>query len=313
VKGTAATGSFVAAPNPSAPGQMHMSTRYIRPYVQINYAAGDGTAEIDYVSLEIVDQVANTSGEVTLSGDGTAGAPLSAALTGTRSGNWSVPAGDVFVGDGAQGAFRPVRILRNIGGKKYEVQLGLSILNGTGFMAGLLENDVGMASLVLDVTRQLWVNDSVTSVARPIPFATHSQVVNFVVTATDRQSIAITFPAGRFTQPPHVFSTLNQGTPQLITAVSSVVVGGCTTTVRHIDAAVTTTSAPVYVLAMQMLPGAAPGLREIEPEGSAFVVTCHTEDCENDGIPVTLYHVGDEVIPVICGVCGQPITDVTTP
>lgn len=51
------------------------------------------------------------------------------------------------------------------------------------------------------------------------------------------------------------------------------------------------------------------------------IVTCHTEGCENAGIPLemTLSGVdadtGDawQVASVSCGPCGQPITDIDPP
>ena len=41
------------------------------------------------------------------------------------------------------------------------------------------------------------------------------------------------------------------------------------------------------------------------------VLTCHTEECGNDGVAVTLT-VPDGAVTYTCGACGQPITDVTT-
>lgn len=49
-----------------------------------------------------------------------------------------------------------------------------------------------------------------------------------------------------------------------------------------------------------------------------MLVTCHTPGCENDGItiPLDVPIVDDAPVSidvVLCGVCGQTITDVTTP
>lgn len=49
------------------------------------------------------------------------------------------------------------------------------------------------------------------------------------------------------------------------------------------------------------------------------IVTCHTEDCGNAGHPIdlNLEYVDDEtgetgtITTVSCGVCGQPITDIS--
>lgn len=37
--------------------------------------------------------------------------------------------------------------------------------------------------------------------------------------------------------------------------------------------------------------------------------TCHTEGCTNQGIPIK---VPDDIDTIVCGVCSQTITDVTT-
>lgn len=52
VRGTAATGTTSARPDPSAPGVMHEDVRYIRPLVIVNYSGLAGTTEVDFVSVE---------------------------------------------------------------------------------------------------------------------------------------------------------------------------------------------------------------------------------------------------------------------
>lgn len=48
-----------------------------------------------------------------------------------------------------------------------------------------------------------------------------------------------------------------------------------------------------------------------EPTFRTVAATCRTADCENTGRPITL-DVPDVADPaVVCGVCGQPITDIT--
>lgn len=49
---------------------------------------------------------------------------------------------------------------------------------------------------------------------------------------------------------------------------------------------------------------------EAEPVIVTKTLTCHTEDCANAGIPIAL-DVPETVDAYACGVCGQPITDVT--
>jgi len=42
------------------------------------------------------------------------------------------------------------------------------------------------------------------------------------------------------------------------------------------------------------------------PELTVRTVTCHTEGCDNETLPIT-FPCADEVI---CGACGHPITDI---
>lgn len=37
--------------------------------------------------------------------------------------------------------------------------------------------------------------------------------------------------------------------------------------------------------------------------------TCHTNGCENQGIPIP---IPEDAGAVVCGVCGEPITDLAT-
>lgn len=50
------------------------------------------------------------------------------------------------------------------------------------------------------------------------------------------------------------------------------------------------------------------------------IVICHTEGCGNEGVPIELATTWTDeeggvhdVGAVICGACGQPITDITNP
>src|SRR5213076_2821327 len=58
LKGYAASGgngSGTAAPSPTAPGVLHANARYISPVFYANYSGGTGTAELDMVTVEVVE------------------------------------------------------------------------------------------------------------------------------------------------------------------------------------------------------------------------------------------------------------------
>lgn len=51
-----------------------------------------------------------------------------------------------------------------------------------------------------------------------------------------------------------------------------------------------------------------------EPTFHEVTATCRTDGCENANYPLTLMVPDDPPDPyVVCGVCQQPITDITTP
>lgn len=45
-------------------------------------------------------------------------------------------------------------------------------------------------------------------------------------------------------------------------------------------------------------------------ETSPYLVTCHTEGCENAEIAIPVRLSGPDAL-VVCGPCSQPITDIT--
>lgn len=51
-------------------------------------------------------------------------------------------------------------------------------------------------------------------------------------------------------------------------------------------------------------------MTEPEPVFVNATVTCHTPDCGNAEIPLDIQVVDTDSPVVICGPCGQPITDV---
>jgi len=54
IKGTAATGTGTACPDPKAPGQAHTNVRYVRPLIRLLLNSTDGVAQVDQVTVETV-------------------------------------------------------------------------------------------------------------------------------------------------------------------------------------------------------------------------------------------------------------------
>ena len=278
VKGVAAFGTAVAAPSPSSPGVMHQNVRYIRPFVSIGSGDAAGRAEVDYVSLEIVPQVATGGTEVTLSGDGTAGAPLSAALTGTRSGGWSVAGNlgvtgvvnlgneQVTIGTATGGSFwQPNVTLQRMVSGKLSLAIFAVVDENTPLGILLRTNSIDRGRLEFAVDSvsnlpHLRMNDGV-GVVRPIPFATLTASVSVPVVSSTTGTFKHTYsPAGRFTRPPMVMMTV-AGTSSYVAYNSDNSTDGSYVTVgvRHINDVSGSATVIVNILAVQMTPASALG------------------------------------------------------
>ena len=135
-----------------------------------------------------------------------------------------------------------------------------------------------------------------------------SQVGNTGIT------LAIAYPAGRFTQLPVVVGSADSNGYGFGMATGTTLTG-CS--LRYYNPTASTHSnAKVAWIAVQMTAASAPGLLA-EAAGSESVVTCHTEGCDNAGIPIPLRlteidaaGVTQQIANVACGVCSQPITDI---
>jgi len=126
------------------------------------------------------------------------------------------------------------------------------------------------------------------------------------------QSLAMTFAVGRFTQTPMItLAGVSNGhmAASLGTGASAT---GCT--LRIYNPTGTVISSPYCMFsAVQMSEASGPGLTRELLEGEAqYLATCHTDGCDNAGEPIPIVWAElDGPIVVGCGVCGQPIEDVT--
>lgn len=91
-----------------------------------------------------------------------------------------------------------------------------------------------------------------------VPYRWAAGTVSISLSNASSGTLAVTFPAGRFTQAPIVTVT-TANSHFLIATMAGLTATGFTAGVRHIDAATTTATLTVNWVAVQMLPGAAPG------------------------------------------------------
>lgn len=137
-----------------------------------------------------------------------------------------------------------------------------------------------------------------------------------VTLASGTGTVAVTFPASRFSVAPLVQATKSSGNGATIPVVPYV--GSITTTGFTLGCAGGTYAGSVLHnwQAVQMLTSAAPGVLAAVDGTTGRVVTCHTDGCDNGGLPIPLLvpDGSDPDIPTptdyVCGVCGQPIDDV---
>jgi hypothetical protein len=58
IKGWAAQGYNGGGTSPVAPGALHQNARYFRPLVIVNYPSGNGTTDVDYIAVDVLDEEA---------------------------------------------------------------------------------------------------------------------------------------------------------------------------------------------------------------------------------------------------------------
>jgi hypothetical protein len=161
----------------------------------------------------------------------------------------------------------------------------------------VMDGDDAIASLALSVDSRVgvWAAGAVTVT---------------VPTGGTFATLAVTFPAGRFSAAPFCFANVRVNNP---TTVQGGVAAAAPTATGFTVTAVRNTSGTVDLFwsAVQI---ATPALAAVQPAsdeetpGSTRTATCQVDGCPNAGIAIDLF-VPDGA-GVACGVCAQPITDV---
>jgi hypothetical protein len=150
----------------------------------------------------------------------------------------------------------------------------------------------------------------------------HAVAAGAVTTTTANGNLAtqftVTFPAGRFNQPPIVAlstvhipatSAAQKAYEPFIYALSATAMS-----VQQNNSVNWTAQFIVHWHAVQMTPTSAPGAVTLPTGEDMTIVTaiCHTISCENHGLPIEVaYPSADDPAYIVCGPCGQPITDIT--
>ena len=267
------------------------------------------TADVKPDGLPAISKADST--EIAFTGDGKT-TPLTAALKGTRTGDWSVPSGNVVIGDPVVAAQRAFTTASKVGAADAHDLSFVMASSGYGNLT-LRKNAVEINRFIVGTDGSIQAYSG--GVQRPFPFAMYATANAVSVSNAVTGTLALTFPAGRFTVGPTVQVTTNGGSPaySFATNANAITATGCQILVRNLDNAVSTSTVTCSLLAVQMTPTTAAGFADVGPtETVEHLVTCHTEDCDNAEIAIPMA-LADENTAVVCGVCGQPITDVTTP
>lgn len=159
------------------------------------------------------------------------------------------------------------------------------------------------------------INVRLTGIERPLAFATAAGNVPMATNGVTVATALVSFPTDRFTQAPLVVATLSTASAAAATTYSPRVhttsATGCTVVMNSTQA--WTSSFGLNWIAMQMTPGASGGLlavvRDSDEPVYELAVTCETPGCGNEGDRLVVNTI-DPDIYVVCGVCGQQITNI---
>ncbi len=110
------------------------------------------------------------------------------------------------------------------------------------------------ASLIDD-----WALQLATKLENTVPMAIAAGSVNVTMTASTIGSATVTFPVGRFTVAPLVFTVIQQAGQTIVSSPSGVTAAGFTANITDTRPTARTGTFPVYWFAVQMLPNAAGG------------------------------------------------------
>ncbi len=136
----------------------------------------------------------------------------------------------------------------------------------------------------------------VSGVSLPLPFAIAAGI------HTVTSSLSITFPASRFTQAPIIVTNLYSTANAVSVTTSTPTTSGVTLYTWNASNTPAGNARPVGYVAVQMTSASSAGQENI----MIYIVTCHTTGCENENIGIEFVDPADTVI---CGPCGQEITD----
>lgn len=178
----------------------------------------------------------------------------------------------------------------------------------TGNTPEITLSGIGVAGNVLTakLTGKLVGSDGV---ARPIPFAIATVTATAKVINSTGGTAVVTYPSGRFTKAPMVvaitsganyYASINTGS---LTSIN--------VAVRHYQGVTDTIDVGIQAHAIQMTATGNESAVAFDLTGLPILsATCHTSGCGNEGITLQC-PTQDRATPVVCGVCGQDILDVS--
>lgn len=231
-------------------------------------------------------------------------------LTGVRpSGDWAVEGGHVYVGkSGSTGGHKVIQWYKDGTNKQWQVHSGITSISGTGWGAQVFQDGVYKSAFGLNELGEIRTYDPVSTINRPIPWATFVGGYGVNMGGAVTQTVNVTFPGGRFTQAPAVFVTINHASWLYFGSCGYIATTGCTASCRHGDGATSSANVGVNVLAVQIMSSSALGLRAIDETPPNAVVVCHSAGCENADQEIAMRL--DPNGSTFCGPCSQPIDDI---
>jgi hypothetical protein len=214
---------------------------------------------------------------------------------------FTMPSGDLVIGDIADTTQRWLRLKRTDTGSQYDCYIGVPAGAGGGLIFEVYKAGATTVGLILRPNGV--IQQQFGGQWRPIPFASFSANQSI---PTGGGGASITLPAGRFTASPTCSANLYGST----TYHANVAIIS-TTSVNVVTNAAS--AAACDVMCFQMTPTGV-GLRQnaappLPKTAVTRTATCQVEGCENAGEALEVISITDETL-IVCGVCGTDIADV---
>lgn len=187
---------------------------------------------------------------------------LAQKIEDTLKNGYTIPSGNLTVGDLAGTTQRTIGLNHLFGADTYSLTMGLGSGAGDQFAMVMKKNNVEVARLSLTAAAVLNILSG--AVYRPLPFATWCGRTSIALSNAVSGTVAITLPTGRFTAPENntvgwVANATTIANYDYYAAVTAGTNTSVTVGIRHFQATAASITVNVMVTIVQMTPTSGPG------------------------------------------------------